>query len=148
MQIFYIRSHAELTTTILLIVKAIFLQQLVSSLVKATLSPILCPKHSVGNLFLCITTSRLNLLDAFPTRRSQGGGEMANSHLMGETGGGHQPHLKTAKTSFPPFWFTFQPFYGVQPCTMIVIAINPFESQRFSMALALLLANFIFLQRD
>lgn len=73
------RRDAELAAAVLLVVEGIIFQELVAAVLKTTLAPVLCPEEGGGDGGLGRETCLGDLVEAFPTGRGEGGGEVGDS---------------------------------------------------------------------
>ena len=126
--LFLNNAHAELATAVLLIVEIIFVEQLVATILKSTLAPILCPEDGAWNSCLGAQTSLRDLLKTLPTGRGECGGEILQAQCFGLQGGNLQPIGEALETTTASLRFTLQSTNSLEPALMVIVAINPLES--------------------
>ena len=135
----------ELATTILLVVEVKFFQELVAPFLQATLAPVLIPEGGALDSLLCQMTSPIDLFETLPTTGSKGCREVLQSKFFRLPGSLRQTECKALLTPSAPFRFTLKATHILSPLVMIIIAINPSETETLCMAFTLVLADLIFL---
>lgn len=144
----FLRQSAALTkftATILLIVEAIFTQELVPTVAESSLTPVLRPELSAGHCLLRRQAGSSNLLKTLPPRRSQRGGEVAQPQLTGLLRRSQQPHVEALLTAAAALGLMFQSLHAAAPSLVVVVAVNPCQAETLGMAFALLLADVVLL---
>ena len=139
--------HGELAAAVLLVVEAILLEQLVATVLQSALAPVLIPERGAGNGLLRRLPCPVDLLQALPSAGGQGGSEVTDSQLRGFTCRGQQSHAEALLTTESSFGLVLQPANALQPRVVVVVAVNPADTQRFGMALALVLTDVVLLSR-
>ena len=144
-------TSRELTAAILLVIKSIFLEQLVATLLQATLAPVLRPEVNILRVcidcFLSCEPSTVNLFQTLPTAGGQRGGEIRNAEFLCLTGCRRQTHKEALLTAMSTLRFTLKSLDTATPRGVVVVAINPLNAQRLSVAFTLVLADVILLAR-
>ena len=136
-------SHTELTTAIQLIVEAECFQELVAAVGEATLSPVLRPEVRVGHGRLGGKACPRDLLDALPTGGGERGGEVVQAEGLRLLGGDGQAMTEAEFTAWPAFRLILQALDAAKPRLVVVVAVNPPQSEALSVALAFFLANLV-----
>ena len=138
-------AHTELTSAVLLVVEAILAQQLVAPVAESSLAPVLGPEHRAGHGLLGRQTGSGDLLDALPSRRGQRGGEILQPQLARLLGGSCETQGEAAQTAAAALRLILQTADATAPRRMVIVAVNPRQAEALGMALALLLADVVFL---
>ena len=138
-------GHAELAAAILLVVEAILAQQLVAAVAEAALTPVLRPEHGAWHGGLGRMAGKGDLLQALPARRGQRGGEMNDAQLASLAGGGQQTHVEALLAAAATLRLMLQARHMAAPRLVVVVAVDPRQAQALGVALALLLADGVFL---
>ena len=141
-------SLAKLTTAVLLVIKIVLTEQLVATILQATLAPVLCPKDSSFNGSLGRQTRLGNLLKTLPTGRGERRSEIGQPKLSCLQSGSLQAESETLQATAASLGLTLQSSDNLQPLLMIVVAINPLQSKTLCMPFTFLLADFILLTRE
>ena len=135
--------HRKFAAAILLVIKTILLDNLNSALAQTTFAPVLRPKGDIRVSRSGKKARFLNLLQAFPTTRSQGGGDHREAMLFGIFRSPQKPILKTFQTSWASLGFLFQTFHFLQPLGVVIIGVNDLQSQRLRIARTFVLTDVI-----
>lgn len=138
-------SPAEFTPAILLIVEVIFAQQLVAALLQSALSPVLIPEGHVGHCLFGLMTRTIDLLQALPATGGQRSGKIFESKLPGLLCCHRQPQGEALLAPPTPLWLALKTADTTEPLLMVVVAVDPSQSQTLGMPLTLVLTDFVFL---
>ena len=136
-----------LTAAVLLVIEVKFFQQLITAFIEATLAPVLRPKDSSFDSLLCQMAGILYLFQTFPTRGRQRSSEVFDTEFFGFSSCNSQTERKAQFTATASLWFSFESTDVLPPMFVVVVAINPCESETLCMALTLVLADLILLKR-
>ena len=140
-------ANAELATAVLLVVESVLVEQLVATILQASLAPVLCPEGGAGNGRLGAQTRLGDLLQALPTGRGKRGGEICQPQFFGLQGCCLQPIREALEATTAPLGLSLQASHSLKPALMVIVAVNPLKSQALCMPFAFLLADVIFLAR-
>ena len=140
-------THGKFATTVLLVVELVFLEQLIAAFVQTTLAPVLCPKGDTFNLLFSCMTGTFYLFKAFPSGRGQSGSKILNVQFFGHLGCCCQTQGETLLATMTTLRFPLQTIDASKPRLVVVVTINPLQSETIRMTLALVLAYLILLTR-
>ena len=138
----------ELTAAILLVVEVILSEQLVPTLLKASLPPVLGPEGGPLDSQFCLTTSPFYLLQTLPTAGSQRRRKILNTKTFRFLSGSLQSKREALFAASAPFRLSLQTADALQPMVVVVVAIDPPDTEALSMALTLVLADLVFLKGE
>ena len=140
-------SGRELTSAILLIIKVVLFEQLITTFLQATLAPVLCPEHRSGHFGHCFLSCPFYLFQTLPATGGQRGGEIAEAQLLSLTSRLGESQRETLFTAKSPFGLVLQPADVTTPCFVVVVAVNPTDAQTLGMTFALVFSNLVLLTR-
>ena len=140
-------SGRKLAPAVLLVIELILLEQLVPTFLESALAPVLCPENSSRSSLFCHTSCPFYLFQTFPTTGGQRCSKIAEAEFLSLTSRLRQSQCEALFAAQSPFWLVLQPANARTPSFMVIITINPFQSQTLSMALTLVFADLIFLTR-
>ena len=123
----------------------VFLEQLIAAFVQTTLAPVLCPEGDTINLLFCSMTGTFYLFKAFPSGRGQSGGKILDAQPFGHLSCCCQTQGEALLTTMATLRFPLQAMYAAKPRLVVVVTINPLQTEAFRMTLALVLAYLILL---
>ena len=115
----------KLTAAILLIIKLVLLEQLVTTFVESALAPVLLPELSAGNGLLGFHTCGGNLLNALPTGRGQGGSKETQTLSEGFLSSTGQPHQEALTAATAPFRLPLQSLHTAKPKLVVIVTVYP-----------------------
>ena len=68
-----------------------------------------------------------------------------DAKLVGLEGGGRETEVEALEAARASFWLLLKSCYLLQPCFVVVVAINPLQAKGFGMAFAFGFADVVFL---
>lgn len=86
------------------------------------------------------------LLETLPAAGGQRGGKPADAQFMGFAGSGYESQREALLAATPTLRLAFQAKDAVQPLFVVIVTINPLNSEAFGMAFALVLADLVLLK--
>ena len=89
----------------------------------------------------------VDLVEALPARRGEGGGEQAEAVLGGIGGRGLQTQGEAAQAAAAAFGLVLQALHGGQPPGVVVVGVHKVQALAGNEADGLLFARFVFLAR-
>jgi hypothetical protein len=152
-----ILRHAELAAAVSLVVEAIFLDDLITAVLKTILTPVLIPPDDQviwWNSFNPQSTKVdspltgfIDLVQGFPSRRSQSGGDDLDASPASITGCAEKTQLEAFQASASPLGLVLQTLHLRKPTFMVIIRVDDLKSERLSIAGALVLTDLVLLIR-
>ena len=138
-------SHGKLATAVLLVIEVKFFQQLIPPFIKAALAPVLRPERRLRHRRLCQMTCTLNLFQTLPSAGGQCRGEIADTECLGLLRRGRQPQQETLFAASSSLRLSLQSAHILSPLLVIIVAIDPGQTQPLRMTFTLLFADLVLL---
>lgn len=140
-------AHAVFAAAIGLIVEVISGNQLATPLLQTAPAPVLLPEHDARHLAGRHAAGRVDLVQVFPARRSQGRRKEREPVVGRISGRPTQTGGKTTQTAGSPLGFPFETAHLGHPTVVVVVVVDKIEPQPPGMTYALGLAPLILLAR-
>lgn len=116
---------------------------MVAAVLQSSFAPVLCPEKGGRYCGLGLKAGLGNLVEAFPARGCESGGEVGDAECLCLKGCRCEAYTETLLATGTSFWLLLKSADGLQPCFMVVVAVYPRDSETFGMTLALVLSDFV-----
>jgi len=143
----FLFPHTELTPAILLIIEIVLLDDGNTTFAQSTFAPILFPPNHIGIMRSGIMSGFVDLLQAFPSAGSKGGGDDRETVFVGITGSVQQAHLEATKATSSPLRFLLHPFDVTEPVFVIIIGIHYLQAKGLGIAGTFVFTDVVLFQR-
>lgn len=115
----------KFATAVALVVEGVFAEELVAAFLQTSLAPVARPEMGAGDGSFGGETCTLNLVEALPAGRGEGGGEGVDAQLHSLACCRGEAQAEAELAACPTLRFTFEAADGGAPTVMIPVVVDP-----------------------